>query len=72
MRTQADKGEAFRVLPERDGAYIIPNPRMPMHSSPTCVACRYDCSETVSCRASPGSSPTSWDGPIPSTPNTSR
>jgi 2-methylisocitrate lyase-like PEP mutase family enzyme len=26
MRTQADKGEAFRALHERDGAFIIPNP----------------------------------------------
>lgn len=26
MRTQADKGTAFRALHERDGAFIIPNP----------------------------------------------
>jgi 2-methylisocitrate lyase-like PEP mutase family enzyme len=26
MRTQADKGEAFRALHEREGAFIIPNP----------------------------------------------
>ena len=26
MRTQADKGEAFRALHERPGAFIIPNP----------------------------------------------
>jgi len=26
MRTQAEKARAFRVLHERDGAFIIPNP----------------------------------------------
>jgi len=26
MPTQADKGQAFRALHERDGAFIIPNP----------------------------------------------
>ena len=26
MRTQAEKGSAFRALHERDGAFIIPNP----------------------------------------------